>query len=354
MKKFYYFSLLLLSYFIISCNNEVPPNINLEELCGTYTGDTRIVRLNGEEFLTDISPVKVLFNIPENGEGIMEFSHLWPKPQTLTPFDSRHIEIQTATTPTEVILKGNYSDLPYYTMGVEGKWIEGILEVDLNYKSTDERLVGNTFIVRMNEDALDFSRLYPSSSTVEFDGQQIPIEDFVRNAMSPIFRALSKNLGAEIKFVMKEDGSMEISTNKIGSNNFTNIPGKHRHWLHSDNHGYFEADYEGASWLLKLLHEDDFISDTSPIFGDRIGSTQYFASILYYFDDGDLVYCNQNWGGTKRIIIRYLGLLLDSYRLLATGTYNMTFEEREKISTLKDLIQNDIIRGDIYIRAKKQ
>ena len=349
-----YLSLLLLSCFIIGCNNEVPPNINLEELCGTYQGDTRIIRLNGEEYLTDIiNPVKLLFNIPESGEGIMEFFYLWPYPQTLNPFDSRHIEIQTAATPTEVILKGNYSDSPYYTVGVEGKWAEGMLEVDLDYKSIDERLVGNTFIVCMNEDALDFSRLYPSSNTVEFGGQQIPIENFVRDAMSPIFRALSKNLGAEIKLIMKEDGNMEISTKKIGNNNFTNIPGKHRHWLHSDNHGYFEADYEGASWLLNRLHEDDFISKTSPIFGDKIG-TQCYASILYYFDDGDLVYCNQNWGGTKRIIIKYLALLLDSYRLLTTGTYNMTLEEREKISTLKNLIQDGIIQGDIYIRAKKQ
>ena len=355
-----YLSLLLLSCFIIGCNNEDPPNINLEELWGPYTRDTRIVHLNGEEFLPHEEQVSLLFpadlNMPNNEDEtmVLELFPIWPKPQTISPFDYLiHVEMQATATPTEVILKGNYSDSPYYTVDIEGKWTEEVLEVDLNYKSTDERLVGNTFIIRMNEDALDFSRLYPSSNMVEFDGLSIPIEDFVRDAMSPIFRALSQRLGHEIKLTMKEDGSMEISTKKEGSNNFINIPGKHRHWLHSDNHGYFDTDYEGATWLHEIIHENEYHISLSGIFDTATRNyTQNFAPILYYFDNGDLIYCNQNWGSW--LFEKYLTLLLNSYRLSTTGTYGMTFEERKKISSLIDLIDNNIIRGDIFIKAEKQ
>ena len=204
----------------------------------------------------------------------------------------------------------------------------------------------------MNENALDFSRLYPSSNTVEFDGEQIPIEDFVKEAMSPIFRALSKNLGAEIKLVMKEDGSMDISAKKEGSNSFTNIPGEHRHWLHSENHGYFEADYEGASWLHKILQENEYTNIAlSGTFETATREySQNFAPILYYFDDGDLVYSNQNWDGW--LFEKFLNLWSSSSRMETTGTYGLTIEEQKKIRFLVSLL--DDIQGSIYIRAEKQ
>lgn len=356
-----YLTLLFLSCIIISCNTDELPPIKLESLRGTYMGETRIVHFNGKEYLTHEEIISIGFpadfGMSEKGDGtmIMELFPIWPESATLNPFlNTMKIAMKTIATSSDVILTGNYSDSPFYSLTAEAKWTEENLIVDLDYKSTDERLLGNTFIIRMNENALDFSRLYPSSNTVEFDGEQIPIEDFVKEAMSPIFRALSKNLGAEIKLVMKEDGSMDISAKKEGSNSFTNIPGEHRHWLHSENHGYFEADYEGASWLHKILQENEYTNIAlSGTFETATREyTQNFAPILYYFDDGDLVYSNQNWDGW--LFEKYLATLLNSYRLSENGLYEMTLEERGKISTLINLLKDDIIRGDIFIRAKKQ
>ena|GEM_PF-3429238 len=354
MKTNYLF-LLLLSCFIISCENEEPP-ISLDKLQGVYTGESRSVLLNGEEYTTDTEGIGIGFNpdysmpAKEDGKMILELLAIWP------PYEkSIIIEMQTVATSSEVMMKGNLSDSPYYQLDAEAIWKEGQVNVNLNYQSTDERVSGKTFILRLDEASLDLSRLYPKQKTVEYMGENINTEEFVKDAFMPIVKVLSRELGNEIKLEMREDGSMEVSVKKEGSNNFTPIPGKHRHWLHGENFGYFVSDYEGAAWLHKILQENEYISIalSGTFLHAARNYTQNAIPILYYFDDGDLIFCNDNEPGGW-LFYKFLTLWTDSNRISTTGVYGLTDEEINKINVLSDLIFKNIVRGNIYIRAEKQ
>ncbi|MBE6287610.1 MAG: hypothetical protein E7099_05420 [Mediterranea massiliensis] len=357
MKTNYLF-LLLLSCFIISCENEEPP-INLETIQGKYSGDKLQFFYNGEEMITPEEYVTLELNDP-NSSTITFIAHpFWPEVRDFKNqppsegFKNIRVDLEAVPTATEVILKGSYQEGNYYRLDIEAKWIDGNLEAHLNYTATNEKFINNSFVIQFDEEALDFTHLTPHQPTVEYEGEIIPIKEFVKDAMSPILRVLNRNFGNELRLDMLENGDMTLSA-KIGANNsFTQIPGIFRYRIHRVNYGYFEADPEGALWIYKAFKETDFPGpdgDGIVISNIRRTPAQHFTPIFYYFDNNDFIFA-----------INSIGTWF-SYRLLTGWLDNptqqtlqeLTTEEKNKFLKFTKLIAKDIIKGNICIRAEKQ
>ncbi len=358
MKTNYLF-LLLLSCFIISCENEEPPAIELDSISKIYEGENLQIFLNGEEYKREGE--KVALFLPENpttkNEGtsekmIIEMLPLFPEVRQDKNDNTLYLnpvfEVTSIATDKEVSFEGNYSNSPQYNLNLKGIWKEEKLMLNLTYTTEVKGLTGNAFVFNLDKESIDLSQLNPRIETIEYGGEQIPIKDFIIDAMAPFVQLVKKQLGGPLRIEFFPDGSTELSIKKEGENTFTPIPGKHGYRIHETNWGYLSSDIDGAKYMKPLLEGGEYVGNSTLY---AWGSTdEKFVSIYYNFNqEGDLILSMEE--PMRFAFDKFLNYSLQWFGRIQNYR-DITEEEVDKANKATQMIGNEI--NLICFRAEKQ
>lgn len=304
MRTLFYFLIVacICLFLFSSCStDEVVVPIELESISKLYKGDELRIFLNGEEYSSPNEEVRLALpslvskdmkneDVSVGEKMLMELLPIWPNIRDFSissnEFENILVEVETVSTPEEVCLKGSYTDaMQYYTLDVEGYCRDGILTLYLNYTTKISYITGNAFTFDFSKESIDLSHLKPKIENVEYDGQLIPVEEFVRNAMAPVFETIGRRLGGSLRIEFLSDGSTNVSIKMQGEDTYTPVIGKHGYCFHRSCWGYLFADTEGASWMNELVTGTS-LWGVSPLYGWR-ARDKYFISV-YYSLNGDL------------------------------------------------------------------
>ena len=112
---------------------------------------------------------------------------------------------------------------------------------------------GKKFLFEFGGQSLDFGFLNPSLSSIEWKGSQIPVEEFVSDAITPVFEAIGRRLGGALCVELVSEASVHLNIKPEGVGDVITVPG--RHGLCNPNNGfaYFVTDQDGASWLTEKI-----------------------------------------------------------------------------------------------------
>jgi hypothetical protein len=138
-------------------------------------------------------------------------------------------------------------------LNVEGSCRDGILTLNLTYETYVEGITENAYLFNFDKESIDLVSLQAKVEFVTYKDQQIPVKEFVRDAMTPVVETIGKRLGGSLRIGFFPDGSTEVSIGKQGTGGFTPVVGKHGYYIHHQNNGYLFADTEGASWINKAV-----------------------------------------------------------------------------------------------------
>lgn len=298
MKKLYYCVIVLcyVAQFISfsSCSDDETVPIDLESISKVYKGEELRIFLNGEEYSSSNEEVglglpSMVSGNTKNGDSsssekmLLEILPLWPNIRDFSvssnEFENLLIEVDAISTPEKVLLKGSYTDFTRYTLDVEGDCTDGVLTLNLTYTTNISKITGSAFVFNFDKESIDLSKLSPTIDFVEYDGRQMPVQEFVRDAMTPVFETIGKLLGGPLRIEFFSDGSTSVSIKAEGENVFTPVIGQHGYRFHRSNWGYLFADTEGATWMSELITRIPFDS-ISPLYGWR-ARNKYFMSVYY-------------------------------------------------------------------------
>lgn len=197
---------------------------------------------------------------------ILEMEPLWPY---ISDYSSRQtkyfMEADVVSTSEQMSFEGT-CDRVGYSYKVKGTIAEdntvGRKVMDLEFRyACKSSFVGKKYVFDFSKESLDYSFLLNKVQFVEWNGEQIPTETFVTDALSPVLQMLKKRLGGELCLEFQEDGSTFIGIREEGSNEFVAIPGKHGFHYEGVAFFYLMADEEGALWISKHL-SNSFNIDT--------------------------------------------------------------------------------------------
>lgn len=305
MKKLHYWRIMLCAvihlFLFSSCEKEDPMPIDLESICKEYKGDELRIFLNGEEYSSSEEAVKLALSSPmlQNTDGTdasgnkmqLTLLPLWPNLRVypyINNFELLLIEVEAISSPDEVLLKGIYTDAPQYTLEVEGSYREGVLTLNLTYMTNIPNITGHAFIFDFSIQSIDLTYLNPKIRTVEYDGQQIPIEEFVRDTMSPILKLIGERLGGSLRIEFFPDGSTDVSIVDRETGRSTPVVGKHGYRFHDSSWGYLFADTEGVTWMSDRVEAWHYV-DLTPLYGWR-ARDKYFVSVFYDYRQSKMLF----------------------------------------------------------------
>lgn len=308
MKKLHYLFFILcgITHLISfsSCgDDEAPPPIDLESISKVYKGDELRIFLNGEEYSSPGEEVGLalasLFpdhakdgDVSSGQKMLLKLLPLWPNVRVypiLDDFETILMEVEAISSSDEVHLKGHYTDAPQYTLGMEGYYRDNVLTLNLTYTTDISGVTGSTFIFDFSKESIDLLQLHPIIKFVEYDGQQIPVEEFVRDAMTPVLEVIGKQLGGPLQIAFFPDGSTKVGIKAQGKDTFTPMIGKHGYRFHLANWGYLFADTQGAVWMDKTVEDRELI-DISPLYA-WYARDKHFISVFYGCNrDSDLLF----------------------------------------------------------------
>ena len=222
-----------------------------------------------------------------NHKILLTLPPLWPNlatVNTLPVFDNVTLEVEVSASPEEVILDGMFKQ-PEHELVVKGVYKEGILNLDLTYSIISSVLVGKKFLFEFGGQSLDFGFLNPSLSSIEWKGSQIPVEEFVSDAITPVFEAIGRRLGGSLCVELVSEASVHLNIKPEGVGDVITVPG--RHGLCNPNNGfaYFVTDQDGASWLTEKIMGSSFFKYN--LFFSSINDYFYFVPVFYMKDVQD-------------------------------------------------------------------
>ena len=351
---FAFFPLLLQLY---SCSDDEAPPIDLTTISKVYRGDELKIFFNGVEYSREGEVVALV--LPSmigvdnsdktwQGEGekmLLEILPFWPEINNDNQWNSIIFEVDAISTPDEVRFTGSYSDAPdYYLLEVEGIVRGEVMTIHLTYTEQVNRITGNTYVFWFNEVSLNFVRLYPKYQTIEFDGQQIPTEDFVRDALTPVLKVIRESLGGDLQVEFLSDGSVNVSLLPTSGGSSTAIPGWHGYRIHNNQYGFLCSDYEGASWFSERLVDRDepYIGGLYTMWID----TLYFFGVYYDMnDDSDLLLALEDlyWNDLHTFLYSWQTHI---------GDKALSETELEKVKRVITMISRDEI-DMVFIRGEK-
>ena len=351
---FAFFPLLLQLY---SCSEDEAPPIDLTTISKEYQEDALKIFFNGVEYSREGEVVALV--LPSmigvdssdeiwQGKGekmLLEILPFWPEINNDNQWNSVIFEVDAISTPDEVRFTGSYSDAPdYYLLKVEGIVRDEVMTIHLTYTEQVNRITGNTYVFRFDESSLDFMRLYPKYPTVEFDGQQIPTEDFIRDALTPVLEVIRESLHGDLQVEFLPDGSTNVSVLSTDEGSATIIPGWHGYRIHSNQYGFLCSDYEGASWFSKRLVDRDepYVGGLYTMWID----TLYFFGVYYDMnDDSDLLLALEDlyWNDLHTFLYSWQTHI---------GDKTLSETELEKVERVITMISRDEI-DMVLIRGEK-
>lgn len=365
MKKtvFYVMCIVLLPLFLLlyGCSEDEAPPIDLATVSKEYRGDALRTFFNGVEYTREGEAVALFLpslvgkDDPDEiwqGEGekmLLQILPLWPE----IDYDSNGnqwknitFEVDAISTADEVRFTGSYSDAPdYYLLEIEGAVRDEVMTVHLTYTEQVRDITGNTFVFRLDESSLDFQMLNPQNSTVEFDNQQMPTEDFVHDALTPVLKVIRESLGGDLQVEFLSDGSTSVSVLPTDGSPATAIPGWHGYRIHSNQYGYLCSDYEGASWLVKRLEDRDY-PNVNGLYTMSVNKAFYFFGVYYDMnDDSDLLIALEDlyWNNLRTFLYPWQTHI---------GDKTLSETELEKLKIVIAMISREDI-DKVLIRGEK-
>lgn len=178
--------------------------------------------------------------------------------------------------------------------------------------------------------------LNPSVETVEWEGSQVPVGEFVTDAIEPVLEAIGRRLGGSFYLEVLSDASVQAGVKSYETNDFVPIPGKLGFRNLNGGFGYLVADYDGALWLFQVVLGDFSVSST--MFAS-IGGNLHFVPV--FFVDGrsanELRIAFDTPLGTS--FCRFLFQWLENL-----GEIELSVEEIEKAHRLALLLQDKKIK----------
>lgn len=258
---FYVIAICVFANAFMACDNDDDvPSIDLRELCQVFPSKQVMLTLNGE-VIDEAGDVGIVFpdlQVPEGevfeSEMLLEMLSLWPDCSILQPFPHHYFEIDVVSSPDKVTFTGEVRGASLYNLSIEGCFENDVLKLDLTYKAGRTELIGNTYELPLDVDALDFRWLSAKKDAVEWNGEMVPVEDFVRQAFKPIFSGFVENTGYDaVRFTFLEDGSMEMSYHDSQRNTYIPAFGHYAYRFHDYNFGCFEMGEEEAAAFSDAL-----------------------------------------------------------------------------------------------------
>ncbi|WP_455588510.1 hypothetical protein [Bacteroides rodentium] len=346
--------------FFSSCEDDPAPPIDLADISGVYKGDELRIFLNGEEYSSPDEEVGLALPSMVSGDTkggdvssgekmLLQLLPLWPNFRVYPVVDEFKLilmEVEAVSTTEEVNLRGSYTDASQYVLEVEGCYRDGVLMLNLTYTTNVQDITGNAFVFDFTEEAIDLSQLNPTITSVEYDGEQIPVYDFVRDAMMPVVALISERLGGSLRIEFLPDGSANVGIKKRSGNSFFPIIGKHGYRFHYPNWGYLFSDTEGATWVAEAV-EAYQLRNVSPLYGWH-ARDKYFISVFYgQTRDSDLLLTVES--PTMCRFRKFLSPWLDYF-----GNGNgLSVEETKRCRMVSSMIYNKQIEL-ICLRGIKQ
>ena len=355
MKKLNHFIFIACSIFCMgildACSNdaETPTSIDIQDICGVYTPQQVKMTFNGEDMPALGNASLTMESLDNHSKDEMEGDYkillalppLWPNLATVSTspvFDNVTLEVEASASPEEVVLEG-MSKQPQHELVVKGVYKEGILNLDLTYSITSSMLVGKKFLFEFGRQSLDFDFLNPSLSSIEWKGSQIPVEEFVSDAITPVLDAIGRRLGGFLCAELVPEASVHLSIKPEGAGDVITVPGKHGLCNPNNGFAYFVTDQDGASCLTEKIMGSSFFKYN--LFFSSINDYFYFVPVFYLKDVQDEL----KLAFDTPVNSFFYGLLFEW--LENVGMTELSSEEMEKAYKLAHLLQDKTIR---YIR----
>lgn len=356
MKKLNCFILVLCSVAYISilgaCENdadETSPLIDIQGICGTYAYEQVKMTFNGDEILSSgevtLALIPSATSKSENRttakeKMLLEIPPLWPnvRDNYMQPvFENIIIEVDAVSSSEQVTFTGVVTQ-PIYKLTVEGAYKEGELTLNLNY-STTYSMIGNTYIFDFSKESLNMGMLNPNVEFVEWEGIQVPVREFVTDAIAPVFEVIGKRLGGALCIEFFSDGHCYLGIKSQVPDTTVPVPGNHGYRYFGNDFGYLMSDNEGAMWVSKTV--SDGFTLNNAIYTSRVGNF-YFMPVFFSKGNSDnkLLFALGNPVGNC-----FQNFLFDWLDTL--GTTELAVEELAKANKVAMMLNNKTIQ---YIR----
>lgn len=331
----------------VSCSEDDAPPVDLRNLCQSIPSKQVKLTMNGE-VIDDAGDVAFAFpdlQLPEEevfeSKMLMEIISLWPTCRLSSPLTNTYFDIDATSSPDRIIFTGKARDIALYTLTVEGCYENDTLKMNLNYQSGIKDLIGNTYDLELNADALILP-LGIRQSTVDWNGKQIPTEEFIRESLKPIFNRFVEQTGYDAaRLTFMEDGTMKLSFRNAGKT-FIPVSGHYAYRFHASNLGCFEVGQEEALLFSKaFLPYSSFLPNGLFWYTNRNNA---FIPVYYQSYDDYLL----------------MTLHLEDYstfqRFLSEWTMNISddSEEVRRLRKVSSLLYDESVRGLIMVQLKKQ
>ncbi len=234
----------------------------VKTICKTFESDQVELTLNGEV----VDPAKVATIAFPEGESpmnglseskmLLELPALWPATDVGNEFPNLLFDIDVTSSPDNVTFTGESRDT-WYKVSASGHYQNDVLKLDLTYTPkmnwnavTTPEL---TYELEFNKDAIDLS-LATMSTMIEWNGEMVQREEFMRESLAMIFDDLIEKTGKDaVRFTFLKDGSMNVSFRNSQDGTFVPAPGHYAYRFDYANAGFFELGYDEALAFSKVF-----------------------------------------------------------------------------------------------------
>lgn len=349
------FYALLLGLFVttfISCSDDDEPSIDLRTLCQQIPSDKIKMTLNGE---TIEEPGDVAFAFPNQqspeeeifeSKMLIEMTSLWPNNDKSNLAKNFYFEVDAQSSPNKIVFTGSIQKQEQYKyeLDLEGYYENNELVLNMNYRSKDTNLIGNTYELEINVDAFNLGDIMIKTETVEWNGEQVPITEFLHESLKPIFGHYVEKTGNDaVRVTFSEDGSMGISFRDSRTHTFSPVSGHYAYRLNGSA-GWLEAGQEEAVNFCK-----DFLPYSFPLPNGLFWATQRNKAFIpiYYRTGSDklLMTLHINGDNDNDLILYFLN----------EWTCNVSddSEPTMRLHKVRSLFHNKSISGLIWGVCKK-
>ncbi len=333
----------------ISCSDDDVPPVDLRTLCQLIPSKQVKLTMNGE-VINDAGDVAFTFpdlQLPEQevfeSKMLMEVFPLWPNSSLPSSLKNTYFDIDATSSPDRIIFTGKVQDVALYDLNVEGCYENDTLKLNLNYQAGATDLIGNTYDIQLNTDALVF-QLGIKYEVVDWNGEQIPTEEFIRESLKPIFSHFVEKTGYDaVRITFMEDGTMKLSFRDSQNKTFVPASGHYAYRFHDYSFGYFEVGQEEA-----LLFSKAFLPYSSSLPNGLFWFTnRNNAFIPVYY---------QSYTGGNLLMTLYSKGYSVFQRFLSEWTMNISddSEEVRRMRKVSSLFYDENVKGLIMVNLEKQ
>lgn len=329
MKTFIKNLLLCMGITLVGCEND--KSADWSNLCGQFNGNNLEVSYRNKVYTSSESNVmNVDIWMPEATGRALDSDTLQLNLKCpLFPNENDFLfKVVPSHTSRGTMLNGVYMGCNY-ELQLEGFHNNEKLELQLTYKSTNDKLVGNSYLFHFNTEAID-TRM-SGSIIFDYKGEEQSISPFLHEALAPMLDVMAQRFGKSVRMTFLEDGMLQLEAKQASGDTFIPIAGLHGFCLHSTHHtGFIYSDDEGASYVSEKV-------------GDNQVGNKYYTSHLYVVD-GLYKYIPIFYGIIDSDLVIYF--YADGYRKLystfldewvQSNASNLSDEQQAKINKLVSL-----------------